>query len=257
MSLLIHLDQFEGPFDLLLHLIEKNELDIYQVTITEITDQYVAYVQTMQLLELDVASEFIVMAAKLLAMKSRSLLPAPAEPADEDDWFEDVLEEEEMRNQLVARLLEYKKYKQAAERLKEMEADRKKIFTKPPDDLTPYIHNVERHPLEGVSLFQLIGAFQAALKKQRSRQLTATVKRDERSVQECMDELLSLLSNQERVNFLELLENSGHDGMLIAMFLALLELLKSGQITVYQDGLFADIWIEQRMRGDDVGLPKD
>ena len=136
MSYKIKIDAFEGPLDLLLHLINRLEIDIYDIPVAEITEQYVAYIHTMKELELDVASEYLVMAATLLAIKSKMLLPKHEDEWDEEE--EEFLYEEDPRDELVMQLLEYKKYKEAAGEFKNLEAERELILTKTPIDLSPY-----------------------------------------------------------------------------------------------------------------------
>src|SRR4051812_323235 len=133
----IKIDAFEGPMDLLLHLINRLEIDIYDIPMAEITDQYLSYIHTMQHLELDIASEYLVMAATLLAIKSKMLLPKHEDESnlDENDESFDL----DPRDELVEKLLEYKKYKQAALEFKTLEEERSLMFTKPPMDLSEYI----------------------------------------------------------------------------------------------------------------------
>lgn len=131
----VKIEAFEGPLDLLLHLINRYEIDIYDIPVAQITEQYMAYIHAMQELELDIASEYLVMAATLLAIKSKMLLPAPEEEDDGDMEFDEV---DDPREELMQRLLEYKKFKEAARELKRREEERALLFTKPPSDLSAY-----------------------------------------------------------------------------------------------------------------------
>src|SRR5690606_4106514 len=142
----VKIDAFEGPLDLLLHLINRLEIDIYDIPVAEITEQYLFYIHTMKELQLDIASEYLVMAATLLAIKSKMLLPK-----HEDEQLEDEIGmemEEDPRDELVERLVEYRKYKEAAEDLKELEQERGLMFTKPPSDLTDFAKEIQPEKTE-------------------------------------------------------------------------------------------------------------
>ena len=134
MEIRYKLDTFEGPLDLLLHLIDSQEIDIYDIPISQITDKYMEYIDNLQEYELEIASEFLVMAAELLSIKSRMLLPRPPVVQEEDGEAEDC----DPREELVQRLIEYRKYKAAAEQLREMEVARSLIYTRAPRDLSSY-----------------------------------------------------------------------------------------------------------------------
>lgn len=163
---LVKLEAFEGPLDLLLHLIHRLEIDIYDIPVSEITEQYMEYIHTMQELELDVASEYLVMAATLLSIKSKMLLPR-----QEEEWSdEEIIEEEQSdpRDELVTRLIEYKKYKEAAVKLKELESERALVYTKPPSDLSEYLEEKEPILQKGnVTVYDMIAAFQKMLKRKK------------------------------------------------------------------------------------------
>lgn len=231
----VKIDSFEGPLDLLLHLIQQLEIDIYDIPAAEITNQYLMYVNTMQQLELDVASEYLVMAATLIAMKSRSLLP------DHESDEEDFMHEEDPREELARRLLEYKRYKEAAEKLHELEEERAKVHSRPPADKL-FESNAEG-PLH-VSIFDMLGAFQ---KMTRRKKLAvppkATVRREELSVEKRMHTLKEKLrSAQSPILFDDLFDSHERDELVIS-FLAVLELMKQNEIVVSQNGNFADLYV--------------
>ncbi|WP_050180764.1 segregation/condensation protein A [Domibacillus robiginosus] len=231
----VKIDSFEGPLDLLLHLIGQLEIDIYDIPVSEITNQYLLYVNTMQQLELDVASEYLVMAATLIAMKSRSLLP------DHSEEEEDFVEEEDPREELARRLMEYKKYKEAAGRLHELEEERTKLFSRPPAD--QLFGSNEEGPLN-VSLFDMLGAFQ---KMTRRKKLAvpprATVRREELSVEKRMNLLKEKLRlSKEPIRFDDLFDSHERDELVVS-FLAILELMKQNEIVVSQKGNFADLYV--------------
>lgn len=241
----VKLPTFEGPLDLLLHLINRLEIDIYDIPMVEITEQYMEYVETMQQLQLDVASEYLVMAATLLAIKSRMLLPK-----QEDVWDEDAFEYEEEidpREELVARLIEYRKYKEAAGDLKSLEEERNLMFTKPPCDLSDYAkENVPDLDLN-VNVYDMIGAFQKLLRRKRLQSpLKTTVARQEISIEERMEEIITELRTfSRRVSFYELFPTVNRE-YLVATFLAILELLKRDAIVLEQEHNFAEIFVEAK-----------
>jgi segregation and condensation protein A len=257
MEIQIKLQAFEGPLDLLLHLIEKAEVDIHDIPIAEITDQYLAYVEAMQELQLDVASEFLVMAATLLAIKSKMLLPRPPEI---DLTFEDAWEEEEEdpRTALMERLLEYKKFKQLAEELKQREEGRSHVYTRPPENLTVYLPDEDPNPVEGISLYDLLDAFTQALARVEAEEPKATVRRDEITVKERIGEIQEeLLRANGRLYFSTLLSRYRRRSEIIITFLAVLEMMKSGSVRCMQDRLFSEILIEWCVEGGSLGLSED
>lgn len=239
----IKLDTFEGPLDLLLHLIDKAEVDIYDIPIAEITEQYLATLDTMQQLQLDVASEFVVMAATLLAIKSKMLLPKKEEQAFQPQLEMDV-EEEDPRDELVQRLLEYKRYKLLAERLKEMETGRSQVFTRPAEDLTPYIRE-EENTIKNVTLYDLITALEKLVKKTEQKEQPLTkVSRDEISIKDRMDDIRQLVrAGGGMVRFYQLFTRGATRSQIVTTFLALLELMKAKEVTCIQNQLFQDIMI--------------
>ncbi|WP_018131942.1 segregation and condensation protein A [Effusibacillus pohliae] len=240
----IRLESFEGPLDLLLHLVEKNEMDIYNIPIAEITDQYLSYIRAMQELQLDIASEFLVMAATLLAIKSNLLLPKP-EPLELDDVFDMVEDAMDPRELLMERLLEYKKFKQLAAELQLRETRRSSIYTRPPGDLSPYVPEEEPNPVRGVSLYDLLYAYRNALLKADKEEPVAHVKRDEVSVKERIAEILEYLhAHHGQASFTSLLSRWRHRSEIVVTFLAVLELIKANRIHCWQDRLFSDIQLQ-------------
>ncbi len=245
MSVTYKLPTFEGPLDLLLHLIDKAEVDITEIPISEITDQYMEYVKLMEELELEVASEFLVMAATLLAIKSKMLLPKPPPVdigIDYEESGEDSLEE------LVHKLIEYRKYKAVAEQLREKELEQSLVFTREPHDLAPYAVHVEKtSPVEGIGTFDLLLAFRKALRREANRNTVAKIRRDEVSVKDRIRDVLTLLREQGgRVLFSRLFNESSSRDEFVVSFLAVLELMKMKKITCYQHRLFEDIVIQAK-----------
>lgn len=242
MAYSIKLDSFEGPLDLLLHLIDKAEVDIYDIPIADITEQYLATIDTMQQLQLDVASEFVVMAATLLSIKSKMLLPKKEEHVFQPFLDMDV-EEVDPREELVSRLLEYKRYKLLAEQLREMEIGRNQVFTRPAENLSPYVRE-EDHTVKDVTLYDLINALEKLAKKTKEKEPITKVSRDEVSIKDRMREIRDLVRvGGGMVRFYQLFTKGASRSEIVTTFLALLELMKGKHITCIQNQLFQDIMI--------------
>lgn len=244
MTYSIKLDSFEGPLDLLLHLIDKAEVDIYDIPIAEITEQYLSTIDTMHALQLDVASEFVVMAATLLSIKSKMLLPKKEEHVFQP-LFDMDIEEVDPREELVQRLLEYKRYKLLAESLRDMEIGRSHVYTRPAEDLTPYIRE-EENTVKDVSLYDLLQALEKMVNRIRTKEPITKVSRDEVSIKDRMQEIRQLLKvGGGMVRFFQLFSNSATRTEVVTTFLALLELMKAKQVTCIQNQLFQDILISE------------
>lgn len=239
------LEVFEGPLDLLLHLIDQAEVEIYDIPIAQITDQYLEYVHQMQKWDMEPTSEFLVMAATLLQIKSKMLLPKP--PVIELE-LEDMDDELDPRAELIEKLIEYKKYRTIAEQLRDKELARSLIYSKEPMDLTPYIPEVAENPVKGLQVADLLIAFQKVLKKASHRQSVAKIRKDEISVKDRIQDILVLLDeNMEgKILFSKLFHEEWTREELVVSFLALLELMKMRKIRCYQHKRFDDIVIESR-----------
>ncbi|MDQ8735505.1 segregation/condensation protein A [Paenibacillus sp. LHD-38] len=252
MSVLYKLDSFEGPLDLLLHLIDKAEIDIHEVSISEITIQYMDYLHAMKELELEVTSEFLVMAATLLAIKSKQLLPKPPVFEDDyEDWPDDGLDP---RDELIQKLVEYRKFKQIAEQLREKEVERSLVYSREPEDMTPFMKEEKVNPVEGVHLSDLISAFQKALRRAARRNVVATVQRDEISVKDRIRDIVDVLKQFETVRFSRLIRENMDRHEIVVTFLAILELMKMKQVRCFQHQLFDDIVIHWRGESSQIGL---
>ncbi|WP_160721444.1 segregation/condensation protein A [Bacillus sp. USDA818B3_A] len=245
----VKIDAFEGPLDLLLHLINRLEIDIYDIPVAEITEQYLLYIQTMNELQLDVASEFLVMAATLLAIKSKMLLPKHEEILDEND--PEIAYEDDPRDELVERLIEYRKYKEAAHDLKNLEEERGLMFTKPPSDLSDFTkeQNSEQSELN-VSLYDMLAAFQKLLRRKKLQRPMATkITRQEISIEKRMTEIMDDLTLMVgKRNFNDLFPYPAKDHIVVT-FLAILELIKRQAIDVEQKENFGDIFVEALKEG--------
>ncbi|MGO4544263.1 ScpA family protein [Paenibacillus sp. 2TAB23] len=252
MSVLYKLDSFEGPLDLLLHLIDKAEIDIHEVSISEITIQYMDYLHAMKELELEVTSEFLVMAATLLAIKSKQLLPKPPVFEDDyEDWPDDGLDP---RDELIQKLVEYRKFKQIAEQLREKEVERSLVYSREPEDMSPFMKEEKVNPVEGVHLSDLISAFQKALRRAARRNVVSTIQRDEISVKDRIRDIVDVLKQFETVRFSRLIRENMDRHEIVVTFLAILELMKMKHIRCFQHQLFDDIVIHWRGESSQIGL---
>ncbi|WP_066060839.1 segregation/condensation protein A [Neobacillus soli] len=248
----VKIDAFEGPLDLLLHLINRLEIDIYDIPVAQITEQYLMYIKTLNVLKLDVASEFLVMAATLLAIKSKMLLPKHEEIIDEED--PGMSFEEDPRDELVERLIEYRKYKEAAHDLKSMEEERALIYTKPPSDLSDFAKEKQPERAElNVSLYDMMAAFQKLLRRKKLQRPMATrIARQEISIEKRMTEIMvELRQLKGRKNFTDLFPYPSKDHVVVT-FLAILELIKRKEIDAQQQENFGDIFVEAVKEGAEV-----
>ena len=230
----VKLNVFDGPLDLLLHLIEKNKVNIYDIPIVTITEQYLEYVNNMEEEDLDVMSEFLVMAATLIKIKSKMLLPK-----DE----EDPEDEEDPREELVRRLLEYKMYKYAAGELKDLEIEGNKAFFKKATIPAEVISKAD------VDLQKLNEIFKSVMRKQVDkvdpiRSKFKEIEREEISLEEKMAEVREEVRGLEGINFRTLLEMQASKMNIIVTFLAILELMKIGAIAIRQEDIFGEIIID-------------
>lgn len=257
MSLLVKLEVFEGPLDLLLHLIEKNKVDIYDIPIVEITDQYLEYVRNMETEDMNVISEFLVMAATLIDIKCKMLLPKD-ETAEED--------EEDPRTELVQKLLEYKLYKYMSYELKDRQIDAgRAMFREPhiPKEIMDYREPVNYEELVGdMTLQKLNEIFQSMVKRQEDRvdpirSKFGNVEKDEIPLDDKQNYIFNYLNNHKKCSFRELLEKQHSKMEIIVTFLVVLELMKVGQIVISQDDLFEDIIIERTSDEENVSLGAD
>jgi len=244
----VKLDTFEGPLDLLLYLIRKHELDIYDIPIALITEQYLGYLELMQELNLDVAGEFLVMASTLIHVKSRTLLPRPG-PDQEDGT-----PEEDPREALVRRLLEHQKYKAAAELLHDRETLRSAQFMRP-DASVAKAAGDEYEPELEVDLFTLIAAFRGVLER-ASRRPRMVLPPDQMSIEDRIQQLLGRLSETDACGFEELFaDGDGSKSFMVVTFLAILEMIRLKLIRVFQSGSFNAIRVYKRARPADAPHP--
>ena len=244
MELSYKLESFEGPLDLLLHLIEKNKVNIYDIPIATITDQYLEYVRHMEEESLDVVSEFLVMATTLLDIKARMLLPKEVNEEGE---------EEDPRAELVARLLEYKTYKYMSMELKDMELDAEQIFYKTPTvpkEVKEYEQPVDLDKLlDGMTLAKLEQIFLSVMKRQKDkidpvRSTFGTIKKEPVSLEDKIASVMGYARKHRKFSFRSMLSRQKDKTEIVVTFLALLELMKIGKIHLTQETLFDDMMIE-------------
>jgi len=246
-ALPVKLDVFEGPLDLLIHLIRKNEVNVYDIPIALITAQYLGMIQLMQELNLDMAGEFLVMAATLIHIKSKMLLPRPETAAGVEG------EEEDPRDALVRRLLEHQKYKAAAGLLHEREQVRAAQWQRP-DERVAAIAGDDYEPELEVDLFSLLTAFQAVIERAKLRP-KVIVPPEQIPVEVRIDQLLARLSETEACGFEDLFADIGDRAGLIVTFLALLEMIRLKLVRVFQSGSFGPIRVYKRARPADAPHP--
>jgi len=235
----IRLPNFEGPLDLLLFLIRKEEMDIYDIPIALITRQYLAYIELMKELDLDIAGEFILMAATLIQIKVKMLLPRP-EGEQEGD------EEGDPRAELVRQLLEYKRYKEVAEDLTGLEDRQRRMFPRSYFEWQKTLKQEGREVvLKEISLFDLLQAFKSVL-DHIPEQSFHSVKAMQVTLEEQIDFMEKMLKDQERIAFGDLMRNLKERIVIIVTFMAILELIRTRRISVHQSSLFEEIWIVRR-----------
>ena len=238
----VKIDAFEGPLDLLLHLIKKMEIDIYDIHVAEITEQYLEFIHDMQELQLDVASEYLVMAATLIEMKSRMLLPKP-EPIDADMEDMDFEDGEDPREELIRRLIEYRQYKEAAEVLKEKEESQLLVYTKPASDLSEY-EKPREIQITGVTLYDMLAAFRHLMqRKQLKRPLHTKIQRREIPIGERMEAIITNLRQIKKPMPFDDLFPYPNRTHIVVTFLAILELMKKRSIACVQHHNFEQIMI--------------
>jgi len=239
MSLNIKIDNFEGPFDLLLHLIKKNQMDIYDIKIYDITNQYLKVLENMKEIDLEVTSEFILIAATLLEIKSKMLLPKESNEEGE---------EEDPREELISKLLEYKKFKMVASYFKEKEENVGTMFSKKPEIIED---NKQEHKdiLKDVTIIQLFDLYNELMnnyinKHNKDNILNKEIPLDKFTVEDKIDELSIRVKKENNLYFSKIINECESKMEMVVTFLALLELIRLRTISVVQDGIFSEIYIE-------------
>ena len=233
MEYTITIDNFEGPLDLLLHLIKQSDIDICDISILDITKQYMDYIDKMEELNLNIASEYLIMAAELLEMKSNMLLPKPK--LEEDEY------EEDPREKLIKRLLEYQHYKDITEEFRELELARKDFYTKEPSSLNDF--KVTNEYQEDGNVDDLLLAFKKFLeRKELEKPLNTKITTKEYSVSVRSNEIRNILKNKNKVYFEELFEDFNKT-YIVVTFLSILDLARKGELTINQESNFEKIYL--------------
>ncbi len=231
----ITIDAFEGPMDLLLHLIKTADIDIYEIQLEEITKQYLDYIHAMEEMNLNIASEYLTMAAELIEMKSSMLLPSRKN--EEDEY------EEDSKEQLIKRLIAYKQYKEITPELKELELDRKQYLTKLPNSLSEFKDEDVKVNFGDIGITDLLNAFQKFLeRKQDEKPIHTTVTKKEYSVHVRSNEIRSLLKKKKKVEFEELFEVLTKEYVVVT-FLSILDLAKKQELEIKQENNFSKIFL--------------
>ncbi len=235
MSYKLRLDIFEGPLDLLLYLIKKNDIDIKDIPIVEVTEQYMEYIEMMKLLDLDIVGDFLVMAATLIQIKSKMLLPPDPSEEEEDDI--------DPRDELARRLLEYKRFKEIADTLESHELQRKDYYARRLDEeQVQQIKDDSREVFFEASLFDLITAFQDALKR-TPEEIIHEIIQEEFTVEDKIHDILHDLVKQERMSVHSIFKKCRSRNEIVVSFIAILELIRLREIKAFQSAPFEDIQI--------------
>ena len=231
----VKLEIFEGPLDLLLYLIKRDELDIYEISLERITRQYLEYLQAFKELNIDLAGEFVVMAANLIYLKSRSLLPVDQQPPEED------AEEDDPRWELIRQLIEYKKFKEAAAQLQVRQIEQEGVFVRQSSGSNVFALAPLR--LGEVGIFQLINAFQNVIKRVKAREDLREIFGEHHTVSDKIDWILQRVADGTPLRFSELFAGMASRVEIVVTFLALLELIRLRQVRAVQPEVFAEIEI--------------
>lgn len=231
MDYAVILDKFQGPFDLLFYLIEKNEIDIQDIPIFEITKQYLEYLHKMNEFNMNITSEFILMASTLIEIKSKMLLPS-------------VVEEEDPRESLINQLIEYKLFKEASEQLRNYEENQSYYVSKPQEDFEYNDNNLNDQLIfNEIHINDLMNIFQNLMKNNIIQIEKEEIKiyKDNYSVQECVEDILEILKSRQNISLIELFETNVTKHYVVVVFLSILELSKLKSIKILQDEIFGDI----------------
>ena len=241
MNYSVKIDEFEGPLDLLLHLIKEDNIDIYDISIDKITKDYLDYINKMEELNINVASSYLVMASELMEIKSKSLLPSNKKEEVSEN------EEEVSRERLISKLIEYKKYKEITSSFKELESLRKEIYIKSPENIKNYIDEKITNDND-ISVNDLIKAFSLFLeRKNLEKPLNTKITNKEYSVKERKSSIRNILKERKKLEFTELF-NEYNKSFIVVTFLSILEMTKDNEIDLKQEDNFSKIYIELKVQ---------
>ena len=235
MEITLKIDNFEGPLDLLLHLIKENKMDLLNLKIEKIIEEYLEFIEKMEEMNLDIASGYLVMASELIEMKSKLLLPRQEKEEET---------EEDPKEKLINRLVEYQKYKELTKDFRQLEKERKEIHTKLPENLKEYKENGIVITNTNVTLDDLLNAFQKFLERKKQEEpLNTKITKKEISVEERILSIRNILNKQKKVNFLEFFDVLTKEYVVVT-FLAILEMAKKNEIKITQESKFGEIICE-------------
>jgi len=242
----VRLEAFEGPLDLLLYLVKKDEVDIYDISIERLTAQYLEYLGTFEVLQIEVAGEFLVMAATLLYIKSRTLLPKDQQPPEDEE------DEEDPRWELIRQLIEYRKFKEAAAHLRDKEELQAALFPRavPLDPKHAPVFN-DNLLLGDVGILDLINAFQRALKRLPVEEKPGEIREETYTVTDRIQHLMRIIERGASLKFDELFGEASTRSELVITFLALLELIRMKQFRVRQEEQFGEIWLDRTLADEE------
>ena len=235
---IVALDDFNGPLDLLLHLIKEKEMDLMHIELSKVVEQYLAYIEQFQRLNLEIASEYLVMASYLIELKSKMLIPKEEVKIEEDY-------EEDPREALIARLVEYQKYKNIVSSFEKMKEERSKYYIKPTSSLEEYVVDVSNAIPDDLDLYDLLKAMQKMYsRKLLSKPLVTNVSKKEVSIDECLDDIRSRIKKFKKIAFEDLFETMDVQHFVVN-FLAILILANKNELNITQSERFGTIYVEE------------
>ena len=236
-----HINEFEGPLDLLLHMVKESEMDIYEINISVIIDQYLAFIRSLEEKNIDIASEYLVMASELIHLKSKLLVNRKDDIEEEESEFS-ISSEEDLKNKLI----EYERYKEITKDFQELEEKRSEVYTKLPENLKDFLPEAKLTKGE-FCVDDLLNAYMQYLNRLKlSKPLNTRITKKELSVDDKIKEIRTILETRKRVNFIELFTEPTKE-YIIVTFLSILEMCKTNEITLTQEDNYSPIMIEKRV----------
>ena len=232
------INDFEGPLDVLLHLVKESKMDIYEINISSIIDQYLEFIHSLENKNIDIASEYLVMASELIHLKSKLLINRQDDEESEEDELS-ISSEEDLRNKII----EYEKYKMITNQFKELEEKRGEVYTKLPENLKEYIDETIKGELD---ISELFNAYKSFLSRQElTKPLNTKITKKELNIEDKIKDIRSILQKRKRVNFLELFTEMNRENIVVT-FLSILEMSKNNEIILTQEDNFSPIMIERK-----------
>lgn len=236
-----HINDFEGPLDLLLHMVKASEMDIYEINIRYIIDEYLEFIHSLEEKNIDVASEYLVMASELIHLKSKLLINRKEEVEEESEFS--FSSEEDLKNKLI----EYERYKEITKNFQELEEKRSEVYTKLPENIKDYLPEAKLTKGE-FDVDDLLNAYMQYLNRLKlSKPLNTRITKKELSVDDKIKEIRTILNTRKRVNFIELFTEHPTKEYIVVTFLSILEMCKTNEITLTQEDNYSPIMIEKRV----------